>query len=283
MATPTLPHNTMRSQRTKMAKSGLLKPAATKGDEDEVVLPIVACGDKNTAMRNLVAEGDRDLVLEILEPGTHMEHLYLVSSAILRKASSYFRVLLDPEKFQEGISFDINSNLLLKEHGNLLAIPPADLPRVKLTDFGPTPRKPKLMDAMTLFLWILHNPDRPYGMPGMHGFALLTIIADRFDTVGEIAGYIHRMNWREELFNWNPCGDWGMKQEVETRQLLLAGLLLKIEPGKFKGHTANLIIRGSVRWKTDAAKKDNLDALWWNLPYHLEGRQHLEITSYLYR
>ena len=279
MAAPILPCNTMRSQRTKVAMSRLAKPGAREGDEDEVVLPIVACGKGNTPMRDLVTEGSRDLVLEILEPGTHLEHLYLVSSAILREVSPYFRVLLDPEKFHEGISLDVKLNLLLKEHGDLRAIPPADLPRVRLTDFGPIPKKPKLMDAMTLFLWILHNPNRPYRMPGMHGLALMAIIADRFDTVGDIAGYIIRMQWREELFNWNPCGDWGMKQEVETRQLLLAALLLKFEPRKFKGHTANLIIRGSERWKTDKARKGDVDTLWWNLPYNLEGELHVDITS----
>ena len=283
MATPTLPHKTMRSQRTKMAMSGLLKPAAREGGEHEVIVPIVACGKGNTPMRDLVLEGDRDLVLEILEPDTHLEHLYLVSSAILRKVSPYFRVLLDPEKFHEGISFDVKLNLLLKEHGDLRAIAPADLPRVRLTEFAPIPKKSKLMDAMTLFLWILHNPDRPYRMPGMHGLALVAIIADRFDTVGDVAGYINRMHWREELFNWIPCGDWGMKQEVETRQLLLAALLLKIEPRKFRGHTANLISKGSEKWKTDRARKGNVDALWWNLPCNLEGGLHVETTSDLYR
>lgn len=55
--------------------------------------------------------------------------------------------------------------------------------------------------------------------------------------------------------------------------MLLTGLILKMEPRKYKGHTANLIIKGSERWKADTARKGNFDALWWYLPHGLEGRK----------
>ena len=251
--------------------------AATSGSsKDERTIPYVSCGPQGLIMRDIVTDkvtnGMRDLVLEVYKPGANVPHYYLVSSGVLRTASSYFRVLLDPNKFNEGASFDTAMRALLEKHSSLQSIPPEDLPRIKLTDFGLLPKKPKLEEAMTLYLSILHKTDRFCNIPNLHPLAVMAIMADRFDTVAAIASYVISIPWRENLLNSSVFGDWGIGQEVATRQILLIAMLLKVEPKKFKGHTANLIIKGSDNWKAETEINGDRSALWWNLPGNLEGR-----------
>lgn len=176
---PSLPHSTMKSQRTKMTKGGLLNVPKSAGYRERVIIPLIYCGEHDLVIRDVVTQGARDLVLEIQESGANVEYLYLVSSAVLRNASPYFRVLLDPGKFSEGVSFDTKLQLLLENHGDLESVLPEDLPRIKIADFGQIPKKPKLQEAVTLLLCILHDPNRPYGMPSLHCLALISILAVR--------------------------------------------------------------------------------------------------------
>ena len=127
---------------------------------------------------------------------------------------------------------------------------------------------------MTLFLSILHRTDRFCSNPSLHPLAVMAIIADRFDTVAAIASYVNnRIVGRENVLNSRVFNDWGMDQEVATRQILLIAMLLKVEPKKFKGHTANLIVKGSENWKAETEINGDRSALWWNLPGNLEGRE----------
>ena len=254
-----------RSQPTKSTKaSGVLNPLGQDASS-------TVCGPPDMNMRDVVLDGSGDLVLEIHEPGTGVVHYYLVSSLILRQASPYFRALLDPNKFHEGISLEGAKQRLLEKHSNLATIAPEDLPRIAVTDLGQLPTRSKLAGAMTTFLAILHDRDRFCKAPSLHTLALMAIFADRFDTVNAIARYVIRTDWRGQLLNRSAFEEWGVNYEFDTRQLLLAGILLKLEPKKFKAHTANLVIRGSERWKTEPSVKVDMGALWWNLPYGLEG------------
>ena len=267
-----------QTQRDKPHTPVLSDPATPGSRKHEGTMPYVPGGPQGLIIKDIVRDkaknGARDLVLEVHQPGANVPHYYLVSSDVLRTASSYFRVLLDPNKFTEGASFDTALRALLDKHGSLQSISPENLPRIKITDLGQLPRKPKLNEAMTLYLSILHKTDRFCNVPSLHLLAMMAIIADRFDTVATIASYTIRVASREHLLNSGAFDDWGMGQEVATRQILLIATLLKIEPKKFKGHTANLIIKGSENWKNKTEKKWDRGALWWNLPGNLEGRDH---------
>ena len=266
----------LQAPREKPHTPALCSPATSGSSKNGGTIPDVSCGPRGMVIRDIVRDkvrnGAPDLVLEVPKPGANVPHYYLVSSHVLRTASSYFRVLLDPSKFNEGASFDTALRALLEKHGNLQSISPEDLPRIKITDFGQLPRKPKLDEAMTLYLSILHKTDRFCNIPTLHPLAVMAIIADRFDTVVAVASYVIRIAGREHLLNSNVFDDWGMGQEVATRQILLIAILLKIEPKKFRGHTANLVIKGSENWKNETEEKGDRGALWWNLPGNLEGR-----------
>lgn len=265
-----------QNQRDKTHTPVLPDPATSGSSKDKGTMPYVSGGPQGFIIRDIVRDkvknGARDLVLEVHQPGANVPHYYLVSSDVLRTASSYFRVLLDPNKFNEGASFDTASRALLEKHGSLQSISPENLPRIKITDFGQLPKKSKLDEVMTLYLSILHKTDRFCNIPSLYLLAVMAIMADRFDTVAAIASYAIRVAWREHLLNSSVFDDWGMGPEVATRQILLIAILLKIEPKKFKGHTANLIIKGSENWKNETEKKWDRGALWWNLPGNLEGR-----------
>lgn len=266
----------MHTLRDKTHPPALSDPAPSGSSKDERTIPYVSCGPHGLIMRDIVTDkvsnGMRDLVLEVHKPGATAPHYYLVSSEVLRAASSYFRVLLDPAKFNEGASFDTALRALLEKHGSLRSISPENLPRIKITDLGQVPRKARLEEAMTLYLSILHKTDRFCSIPSLHPLAVMAIIADRFDTVAAVASYVMRIPSRDHILNSNVFDDWGMGQEVATRQILLIAILLKIEPKKFKGHTAKLVIKGSECWKIKTETKGDRDALWWNLPGNLEGR-----------
>ncbi|KAL8786257.1 MAG: hypothetical protein Q9195_008281 [Heterodermia aff. obscurata] len=268
-----------QARREKSHAPALSEPATSGSSKDERTMPYLSDGPHGLIMRDIVtdkvANGMRDLVLEVHKPGANVPYYFLVSSEVLRAASSYFRVLLDPNKFNEGASFDAALRALLEKHGNLQAISPEDLPRIKITDFGQVPKKAKLGEAMTLYLSILHKTDRFCDIPNLHPLAVMAIIADRFDTVAAIASYVIGISSRDHLLNTSVFKDWGMGQEVATRQILLIAIILKIEPRKFKGHTANLIIKGSERWKVDTETTGDKGALWWNLPGNFEGRDEM--------
>ena len=262
----------MQPQREKKHAPALSDPTG----KDQPTIPYVFCGPQKIFMTDVVANkvtnGMRDPVLEVLTPGANAPHYYLVSSEVLRTSSSYFRVLLDPNKFNEGANFDAALRALIEKHGSLQSIPPEHLPRIKLTDLDHLPRNPKLKQAMTLYLSILHKTDRFCSIPKLHPLAVMAIIADRFDTVVAIANYVFRIPWREQPLNSSVFDNWGLGPEVATRQILLTAMLLKVEPRKFRGHTANLIIKGSDNWKAETKIDGDKSALWWNLPGNLEGR-----------
>lgn len=119
----------MRGQRKKQSATLPSDVAGSNVKQDDSGVPLVPFGSSGQLMRDVVANGDRDLVLQIQEPGTAVELYYMVSSAVLRQASSYFRVLLDPSKFNEGVHFDLELRALIEKHGKLQSILPEDLPR----------------------------------------------------------------------------------------------------------------------------------------------------------
>lgn len=267
----------MHSRRKKRPTNQALKAATPGTRGDDLIVPLLQLGPEGPVARDVVIEGrgERDLVLQVQEYGTTTELYYLVSSAVLRQASSYFRVLLDPAKFSEGVDFDSQLKTLTEKHVDLGGIRPECLPRIKITDLGQLPSKTKVEAAVTTYLCILHDPNLSSKFPGLHCLAMVAIIADRFDTTGKVVNQLNRGLsrgcWRDMLADINPYEMWGPKEESSTRQLLLIGLLLKTETQKFKQHSANLIIHGSERWNTDTACRRNIDALWWKLPNNLEG------------
>ena len=260
---------TMPNQRFKRIFKNPPNPALLGDDGTHMIAPLIPYGRQQ--LRNVATGTEKDLVLEVQERSSDAKLYYLVSSVVLRKASSYFRVLLDPAKFNEGINFDHALRALLDKHGDLKSVPVEDLPRISITDFGQIPPKSKIQDAVTSLLCILHQPEVPGGYPSLHCRAMVAVMADRYDCVGAVAHHVAQDYWPRRAFDIDVFDSWGVKEEVSTRQLLLLGVLLKTEIPKFKLHAANLIVRSSQRWKIDPRNKLDTEALWWNLPGNMEG------------
>ena len=255
----------------------------TKGDQDDGLsemdgnnlVPLIPLGQAGLSVTDVAAIGhhapNRDLVLQVRDPASAIDLFFGVSSAVLRQNSPYFRVLLDPAKFHEGIGFDIEMRKLLDKYGSPKLIPLENLPRIKITDLGQVPTSSSLNAAVTMLLCILHDSFLKCKFPGVHCLSVVAIIADRFDASSILMNQFSRGHWRDRISHINPYESWGRRQEIQTRQLLLIGLLLKSETRKFKHHSANLVTRGSEQWNGEAIDRKDDDALWWHLPYNMEG------------
>lgn len=227
-----------------------------------------------------------DLVLQIKDNSQDRNFYYRVSSTILRRASSYFDTLLDPNKFSEGTRFALQKSQLEEQYGETSSIPPVNLPFIKIADIGPLfPTKTPNTGVISQFFQILHRKDSPRlstgGPPASH-MALLALVADRFDAVRPVADYVIEKGWQKDLKepNWSRMR-WSTKKlglrskETFWRQRILAGGMLGLR--EWALHFGRVLIdSGSQRWRvgTDLDSTNMIDITadgpWWDLPYGIE-------------
>ena len=217
-----------------------------------------------------------DIFLLINDSRTDRVTRYYCSRNILRSSSEYFRVLLDPEKFSEGIAIEAQLQDIYKTHGGPIR---SKLPTVIVSDFGDLPNASLPTSTVVCqFLKILHDPATPWPVDRSRSVelaALLAIIADRLAANTIVAEYMRgRLLDVKLLKNWKLLST--RQAEIESRQKLLAGMTLGF-PQWVLQCSAALIVNGSSRWQTaqlDTSREENTDdeeALWWNLPGGLEG------------
>ncbi len=213
-----------------------------------------------------------DLLLRIKDHGTGTDCAYRVSTTVLRRASPYFRVLLDPSKFSEGIAVDKRLRAIRGLQEEIEAIPSLELPMIFIPDIGHVPKTVSTESAVLLFLHVLHNEDTSWPTPKPSFLALLAIIADRFAATTPIANYVIQRKWKTKIVAQKGPNS---AAEVRLRQQLLIGLILRF-PDWVRQCSASLIVQGSERWSTLCEEVKEGEALWWNLPNGLEGMPKAE-------
>ena len=215
-----------------------------------------------------------DLVLNITDEAYPSSAAsYRVNADLLRVSSSYFKTLLDPTKFAEGIGVQKTLESLGKRYRNPADAPASELPTVRLDNVGRIGKVKDIRPLVTDFLRILHGMGLSSGhltVP-LSNLANLAIVADRFDALEPVRAYARKFN----LF----VGTQRRKSEAvaaiesyseeKSRMRLLVAILLQHQP--WFQDSATIIIKGSKRW---AVLEDDVSELplWWDLPNRIEGK-----------
>ena len=234
----------------------------------------------------VVAE-DGDLIVQIVDHATSTNLEYRCSRTVIRKSSDYFNVLLDPEKFSEGIAINSRLQELRHSYERTLSIPISKLPKVVVRDVGHLPRDISLKTAVTLFFSILHDHYHTWQIVRSQSIQLvsmLAIIADRLSATEPIATYLRRQGLETSLLKDRKSATI-QQLVIDNRQRLLAGLILGF-PEWVRRCSISLIVDGSkglpvaIRTKHEAGDgeedDEKYDALWWSLPGGVEGTAYMQ-------
>lgn len=258
---------TLHSPMTKKALRALWRPS-----KDNTVAPPVRDEESGLVVRHVATKDmAADMMLKVKDGGTGEYQLYLVNTRILRDVSPYFSILLDPEKFAEGIRLGKKAKEIRMQYRVHDIVPLAELPSITVDDVGHMHAKASTQAAFTLFLGILHGLDITWEQPDWSTLAMLAIIADRFDALQTVRIFIVGRDWTKRSLSWDGKTPLSIKKEELVRQQILVSLLFGIAP-LFNKQTATLIVADSILWSNDeeSAKLDH-DTLWWNLPQGIEG------------
>lgn len=212
-----------------------------------------------------------DLLLELIATTTSDKCLlFLVSSEALRSSSAYFRVLLDAQKFSEGIDLSSQRAGLLEHFGNAESIPIEKLPKITLEDALPVHHLTE--SVVEVLLCCLHDLNVPRGQLDTSFLALLAAIADRFDSLASIRECMWWQDWMVRPFVWDgKYRPLELEEELLVRQQILIGLLFGLDR-LLHQQSANLIVGGSVRWKDEVSEPVDTSLIWWDLPRGIEGK-----------
>lgn len=224
----------------------------------------------------VVISSDGDILVQIKDPATGIDHYYQCSRDVLRSVSDYFNVLLDPVKFSEGIAVEARIQDLKRQYYNLALVPASELPTAIVSDVGDLPKG--CISAGTvvrLFFNILHDPSTAWPVLRAESItliALLSIVADRFACLGTVKEYLIQQGLEPTLLKDRKSAT-AHKVELENRQRLLAGLLFGF-PDLVRRCSAALVVEGQQTTSLDNREdndREGDDALWWNLPGGVEG------------
>ena len=226
-------------------------------------------GGREEIERFIRIKDDADLVLDIEMPSRDEHILYLVPTAHLRDSSLYFRSLLDPEKFSEGVRVSAVQRTLRDRYRAWEDVPPEELPRISITDIGLLSDRIRHEELMTAFLRILLDVHSPENKPTPTWLANLVVIADRFDGSNSVKLFVAKHHGLSTAMTarWLSL----TYKEEPIRQILLSGMLLNI-PQWVASCTTRLVKHGSRRWDAvaEGIGKESR-GLWWTLPRGFEG------------
>lgn len=241
--------------------------------------------DRNTctndipkAMRSTVVIcNEGDVLIQIKDSTIGTERDYRCMRSVLRDASEYFNVLLDPVKFSEGIAVDARIQDLTRQYKGS-TIPASDLPKVIVADVGDLPKGCiSTATVVALFLQILHDSSTNWPVlraESVNLVALLSIVADRFACATTIADYIIGHRLRNTLLKDRKSAT-AHEKELENRQRLLAGVIFGFSDWVYQCSAA-LIVEGPIRQTTislynnEDEDQEGDEALWWSLPGGVE-------------
>ena len=230
-------------------------------------------------LSSVVISTSGDVLLQINDSVLGIERYYRCIRGVLRNASEYFDVLLDPVKFSEGIAVEARLQDLRRQYNDSTSIPASDLPKVIVADVGDLPKGCiSTATVIALFFRILHDSSTNWPVlraESVNLVALLSIVADRFGCANRIADYMTAHRLRTTLLKDRKSAT-AHKKELENRQRLLAGLIFGFLDWVYQCSAA-LIVEGPIRQttisldKNEAEDQEGDDALWWNLPGGVEG------------
>lgn len=225
---------------------------------------------------------DGDILIQIEDPTTLIDHCYRCSRNVLRSASEYFYVLLDPVKFSEGIAIEARLKDLRRQYNDSVSIPASELPKAVIGDVGGLPKGCVSNDRVVrLFFNILHDFSTTWPVlraQSVSLIALLSIVADRFACLDAIAGYLTQQGLEIALLKDRKTAT--IQQiELENRQKLLAGMLFGFPDWVLRSSTA-LIVEGPKRCLDSSEYEDGEgdDSMWWRLPGGVEGASSRELA-----
>lgn len=195
-----------------------------------------------------------DLVLHFKDEEKGINTFFRVSAQRLRDRSSYFNVLLDPDKFSEGIMVRKQLTALHQNSPDVALVPSSELPRLTIHDVGCMPGSDLVVPALRLFLEIMHSEplswESDYAKRHTVSFmAAIAIISDRFAATSTIGPLIRQSRWGKATWP-RPGPNTSSARELMRRQRLLIGYRFNMNYW-FSKSSAELIIGGSERWNED--------------------------------
>ena len=234
---------------------------------------------RETMLSAVIISNDGDVLIQIKDSIACADRYYRCSRSVLRGASEYFNVLLDPVKFSEGIAVESRLQKLTILYNDPALIPASELPKVLVADVGELPKGCiSTATVVALFFQILHDHTTLWPVlraESVNLIALLSIVADRFACSDTIADYLISKKLRTRLLKDKKSAT-VHKKELENRQKLLAGLVFGFSDWVYQC-SATLIVEGPTRQtipELDSSEDEDQagdDALWWRLPGGVEG------------
>ncbi|KAF2150735.1 hypothetical protein K461DRAFT_229478 [Myriangium duriaei CBS 260.36] len=216
----------------------------------------------------IVIDPGGDLVLAF-EHGQHLKERvkFRVTTAALRNASSYFRVLLDPTRFEEGRR--VATSLDNVQGQSMPRLTSTQLPVLSIEDVGQISGVKSLHLLLADFLSLLHGNDLSTLPPPLANLANLTIVADRFDALPALCDYARSKRIPQLVDNKSSrikthSRSVGLPEE-KLRQRCLIGLLLDHSPWLYSA--SQMLIQ---RLDTRTPQKSTTPALWQDLPLGIE-------------
>ncbi|KAK2813763.1 hypothetical protein FQN50_000161 [Emmonsiellopsis sp. PD_5] len=232
-----------------------------------------------------------------------IRYLMRVSSSALREASSYFKVLLDPEKFREGREFLEESAQLDARYGANTDMPSIEeLPRIPL-ELPPVAGKFDKADLMEAFLKLLHlrynvtdttdsgvtvqvptykqtlHALAPLSESSTSFLASLVALSDRFDGLQALNRALavplgNSETLRERILSKTDRllrSSRLLEDEGLMRRTIYLALFLRDEE-RVITLTHRLIVDGSTEWVDGGTGQvAGIDKpIWWNLPNGIE-------------
>lgn len=223
----------------------------------------------------VVISNDGDILIQFKDPTLCTDRCYRCSRNVLRSASEYFNVLLDPIKFSEGIAVEARIQDLARRYNDFATIAAYELPRALVTDVGDLPMGCVSTDTVVaLFFKILHDSSTTWPFQRAKSvplLALLSIVADRFACTNIVADYLIQQKLTTALLK-NGRSNTAYKSELKNRQKLLVGLIFGF-PEWVQQCSASLIVGGPARQTAVGSEDEDLHgdhALWWRLPGGVE-------------
>ena len=230
-------------------------------------------------LSTVVISTNGDVLIQVNDSVMGIERYYRCRRSVLRSASEYFNVLLDPVKFSEGIAVEARLQDLTRQYNDYASITSSDLPKVTVADVGHLPKGCiSTPTVVALFFRILHDSSTSWPVlraESVSLVALLSIVADRFACANTIAEYMIRQRLRTTLLKDRKSAT-AHKKELENRQRLLAGLIFGFSDW-VQQCSAALIVEGPIRQtiisldNSEDGDQEGEDALWWSLPGGVEG------------
>jgi hypothetical protein len=227
----------------------------------------------------VMIDASGDLFLDLEDDIKSSIYRFRVSAAKLRNVSIYFRNLLDPAKFAEGVH--VAARLGTLKAGDDGTLDEAELPVVRIADIpNPSTNSSSYQEALQCFFEAVHEASdeaKAQRLPSkklpMSFIMRLAIVADRFLALGSIKPCIDAYHRLQQPSKEASRLMYSLANETYWRQRLLVGIWFGYTNWVF-AYSRLLIQHGSEYWLRieSGEEEQNLDAApWGHLPNGLEG------------